>query len=64
MTATIQTIPTADGPFTLLTDDRGRVLASGWSADPAAILGRIALAPADVREGDGCRVRRGRVLRG
>jgi methylated-DNA-[protein]-cysteine S-methyltransferase len=40
MTATIQTIPTADGPFTLLTDDRGRVLASGWSADPAAILGR------------------------
>lgn len=52
MTATIQTIPTADGPFTLLTDDRGRVLASGWSADPAAILGRIALAPADVREGE------------
>ncbi|EIC08887.1 methylated-DNA--[protein]-cysteine S-methyltransferase [Microbacterium sp. MRS-1] len=52
MTATIQTIPTVDGPFTLLTDDRGRVLASGWSADPAAILGRIALAAADIREGE------------
>lgn len=52
MTATIQTIPTPDGPFTLLTDGRGRVLASGWSGDPAAILGRLALAPADVREGE------------
>jgi len=52
MTATIQTIPTPDGPFTLLVDDHARVLASGWSADPAAIVGRIAPAPADIREGD------------
>ena len=33
MTALIQTIDTADGPFTLLVDDEQRVLASGWTAD-------------------------------
>ena len=38
MTATIQTIETPDGAFTILADDRQRVLASGWTADPAAIL--------------------------
>lgn len=52
MTATIQTLDTPDGPFTLLADDRQRVLASGWTADPAAILGRLEARPSDVVEGD------------
>jgi methylated-DNA-[protein]-cysteine S-methyltransferase len=52
MTALIQTLDTPDGPFTILADDRQRVLASGWTADAAAILGRLAAPPADVREGD------------
>ena len=52
MTATIQTLTTPDGPFTLLADERGRVLASGWTADPAAVLGRLSSPPSEVREGD------------
>lgn len=52
MTATIQTVPTPDGPFTILEDDRGRVLASGWTADTAAILARLRTPPAVVREGE------------
>ncbi|WP_454116692.1 methylated-DNA--[protein]-cysteine S-methyltransferase [Microbacterium aurum] len=51
MTATIQTIDTPDGAFTILADDRQRVLASGWTSDPAAILARLASPPADAREG-------------
>jgi len=51
MTATIQTVTTPDGPFTLLADDRGRVLASGWTAEPSAIIGRLSSPPSDVREG-------------
>lgn len=43
--ATMQTVSTPDGPFTILVDDRGRVLASGWTDDPVAILER--LRPAD-----------------
>ncbi|MFT4258191.1 methylated-DNA--[protein]-cysteine S-methyltransferase [Microbacterium sp.] len=38
MTAIIQTIDTPDGAFTLLADERQRVLASGWTADHAAIV--------------------------
>ncbi|MFI8593924.1 methylated-DNA--[protein]-cysteine S-methyltransferase [Microbacterium sp. NPDC078428] len=41
-TAMIQTIDTPDGPFTLLADERGRVLASGWTDAPEAVLARIA----------------------
>lgn len=52
MTATIQTIDTPDGAFTILADERQRVLSSGWSADQGAILARLATAPTDVREGD------------
>lgn len=52
MTATIQTIATPDGPFTILADERGRVLASGWTADAGAIVARLAAAPADIREGE------------
>lgn len=53
-TATIQTVDTPDGAFTLLADDAGRVLASGWTADPERILGRLRAAdrPATVRAGE------------
>jgi methylated-DNA-[protein]-cysteine S-methyltransferase len=52
MNAIIQTIDTPDGPFTILADSSQRVLASGWTADAEAILGRIAAAhrPGSVRE--------------
>jgi len=40
--ATIQTLDTPDGPFTVLEDAEGRVLASGWTDSPERILGRIA----------------------
>lgn len=54
MTAVIQTIDTPDGPFTLIADERGRVLASGWTADADAAIARIhpRLRPADVREAE------------
>lgn len=52
MTATIQTLETPDGPFTLLVDARGRVLASGWTADAEAILGRLKTRPDALREGE------------
>ncbi|MDQ0726220.1 methylated-DNA--[protein]-cysteine S-methyltransferase [Microbacterium sp. W4I20] len=54
MTTIIQTIDTADGPFTILADDRQRVLSSGWTDDQAAIVGRLAAATrsATVREGE------------
>ena len=54
MSATIQTIDTPDGPFTIVADDRGRVLASGWTADADAALVRIhpRLRPASVVDGE------------
>lgn len=54
MTALIQTIDTPDGPFTILVDAEQRVLSSGWTDEPSAILGRLARRhrPADVREGE------------
>lgn len=50
-TATIQTVDTPDGAFTLLADDAGRVLASGWTDDDDRLLGRLRAAdrPATVR---------------
>ena len=66
MTATIQTIDTPDGAFTIVADDRGRVLASGWTADPEAALDPhppAAAARVGRRGRDGCRSRRARVLR-
>ncbi|WP_194409231.1 methylated-DNA--[protein]-cysteine S-methyltransferase [Microbacterium cremeum] len=50
-TATIQTLDTPDGAFTLLADDAGRVLASGWTDDADRIVGRLRPAdrPATVR---------------
>jgi methylated-DNA-[protein]-cysteine S-methyltransferase len=52
-TATIQTIDTPDGAFTILVDGAQRVLASGWTADADRILGRLRPAgrPDEVREG-------------
>lgn len=52
MTAHLQTLDTPDGAFSILSDDDGRVLVSGWTADPDAVLARLAPAhrPADVRE--------------
>jgi methylated-DNA-[protein]-cysteine S-methyltransferase len=54
MTAIIQTIDTTDGAFTIVADDRGRVLASGWTADADAALARIhpQLRPSSVRDGE------------
>lgn len=54
MTAIIQTIETADGAFTILADDRQRVLASGWTEDHEAILNRLASArrPESVVDGE------------
>lgn len=54
MIALIQTIGTPDGPFTIVADDRQRVLASGWTADPVAILERLTPArrPETVVEGE------------
>ncbi|UNX53895.1 methylated-DNA--[protein]-cysteine S-methyltransferase [Georgenia sp. TF02-10] len=54
MTATLQTVDTPDGPFTIVADADGAVLASGWTGDPEATLARIhpTLRPTGVREGD------------
>lgn len=53
-TATIQTVDTPDGPFTLVVNDAGAVLASGWSSDADAVLARIrpTLRPASIIEGE------------
>ena len=54
MTATVQTLDTPDGAFTLVADDRGRVLASGWTADADTVIARIhpRLRPTEVREAE------------
>ncbi|WP_091231004.1 methylated-DNA--[protein]-cysteine S-methyltransferase [Microbacterium sp. 3J1] len=54
MTATIQTIGTPDGAFTILVDDAQRVLASGWTDDHAAIIGRLPSVrrPSQIADGD------------
>ncbi|QJU53207.1 methylated-DNA--[protein]-cysteine S-methyltransferase [Herbiconiux sp. KACC 21604] len=54
MTAVIQFLDTPDGAFGIIADDEGRVLASGWTGDPAALLARITpvLRPASVEPGE------------
>lgn len=41
-TATLQTLETPDGAFTILADDTGAVISSGWTADAETILARLA----------------------
>lgn len=52
-TATIQTVDTPDGAFTILSDDEGRVLASGWTPDTDRILERLRATdrPSEIRQG-------------
>ena len=38
----LATVVTPDGPFTILEDDEGRVLSSGWTESVERILGRLA----------------------
>ncbi|MFT4230559.1 MAG: methylated-DNA--[protein]-cysteine S-methyltransferase [Microbacterium sp.] len=54
MTATVQTVDTPDGAFTIVADEGGRVLASGWTADGQAVLERIParLRPTTVEQGE------------
>jgi methylated-DNA-[protein]-cysteine S-methyltransferase len=54
MTAITQTIDTPDGAFTIVADQAGRVLASGWTADPAELVARIhpSLRPEAVEVGE------------
>lgn len=53
MTATYQTIETPDGPFTVVVNGTGAVIASGWTSSVEDIVSRIRPAhrPADVDEG-------------
>jgi methylated-DNA-[protein]-cysteine S-methyltransferase len=53
-TATIQTVDTPDGPFTILADADGAVLSSGWTPDAEAVLVRLRPAerPVALTEGD------------
>lgn len=48
---TYETLDTADGPFTLIENQDGEVVATGWSADLAAIAGRAGLTADDVAAG-------------
>ncbi|MFB2582946.1 methylated-DNA--[protein]-cysteine S-methyltransferase [Herbiconiux sp. P15] len=41
MTATVQFVDTPDGPFGIIEDDDHRVLASGWTDAPHALLARL-----------------------
>lgn len=52
--ATAQTINTPDGPFTVLVDANGRVLASGWTDRTDEVITRIPLAhrPSQVEIGE------------
>ncbi|MCW2163732.1 methylated-DNA-[protein]-cysteine S-methyltransferase [Microbacterium hydrothermale] len=40
-TATLQFVDTPDGAFAILADDADRVIVSGWTADPDAVLARL-----------------------
>lgn len=49
--AVVERVATPDGPFTVVEDGRGRVLASGWSADLAGVCARAGLDPAECEQG-------------
>lgn len=46
---TIQTLDTADGPFTILADARDRVLASGWTDSASDVIDRLPAAARPTR---------------
>lgn len=52
--ATVQTLDTPDGAFSILADADGRVLVAGWTADRDAVLARLhpKHRPARVRDGE------------
>ncbi|WP_105566071.1 methylated-DNA--[protein]-cysteine S-methyltransferase [Microbacterium halophytorum] len=52
-TATFETVDTPDGPFTILADGDGSVLASGWTDSAERLLARLRPAhrPAEARPG-------------
>ncbi|UBH05499.1 putative methylated-DNA:protein-cysteine methyltransferase [Leucobacter sp. Psy1] len=52
-TATVQTVATPDGPFTIVSDEDERVLASGWTSDVADLIVRAhaSLRPAQLVTG-------------
>nr|WP_314842922.1 methylated-DNA--[protein]-cysteine S-methyltransferase [uncultured Microbacterium sp.] len=54
MTAIIQTIDTPDGAFTILADESQRVISSGWTADQATVIERLAAPhrPHSITEGE------------
>ncbi len=54
MTAIVQFVDTPDGPFGIVADEGGRVLASGWTAEAAALLARLtpSIRPAAVEPGE------------
>lgn len=53
MTTLVDFVSTPDGPFGVLVDEEGAVLASGWTDSTAALLARLApgIRPPSVREG-------------
>lgn len=55
MTATFQTLNTPDGPFTVITNEAGKVIASGWtpSVEDTASRIRPVHRPDDIAEGPG-----------
>lgn len=52
--ALIQTVDTADGPFTIVANPDGAVLASGWTSDADAAVARIhpSLRPGSLRRAE------------
>lgn len=50
-THTVETLDTPDGPFTLVENAHGAVVASAWSDDVVAVAARAGLAPSDVAPG-------------
>lgn len=53
-TATLQFVDTPDGAFAILADDADRVMVSGWTDDPEAVLARLRpdRRPDEVSEGE------------
>lgn len=48
---TAQLVPTPDGPFALIANAEGLVIAAGWTDDPSALARRSAAEATDLRSG-------------